>query len=145
MFNRLIHVLPGHADKMPSADNRGKSEGDSARRLARMVGCDMASAELVDWRRLASYLAECQLRQIHQACAVNLSRGIITEEAVLVGAGVGRFLTRELASRFGKTYVDFDDFFPDFEQEPNYAEVADCAPAVAVACLARDAFKQPVK
>ena len=142
---RLLHVLPVHADRMPSADNRGKSEDDSARRLARMVGCDLASAELLDWRGLASYLAECQLRQIQQSCAVNLSRGIIAEEAPLVGAGVGRFLVRELASRFRKPYIDFNDFFPDSDREPNEIGAADCAPAVAVAFLARDAFKQSVK
>ena len=142
---RLLHVLPGHADRMPSADNRGKSEGDSARRLARMVGCDRASADLLDWRRLASYLAECQLRKIQQSCAVNLSRGIIAEEAPLVGAGVGRFLVRELASRLRKPYIDFNDFFPDSDREPNDIGAADCAPAVAVAYLARDAFKQPVR
>lgn len=134
---RLTNALPDHADLLPSADGGGKSEIDSARRLARMVGRDVETAPISDWKRVASYLAERQLNLIRDACACNLSLGILSDQSPLVGAGVGRFVVRELASRLGRPYKDFGDFFPDYAHNKGHrVDVADCAPAVAVASLA---------
>jgi probable H4MPT-linked C1 transfer pathway protein len=52
----------------------------------------------------------------------------------LIGAGVGRFLVKELAQRLDRPYVDFTDLLPNAPIQTGLS-AADCAPAVAVACL----------
>jgi probable H4MPT-linked C1 transfer pathway protein len=126
---RLTGDLPQYADMLPSADGGDKTEAASARRLARMVGRDVTPGNDDEWERVAEYVAECQLTRLRMACETNLSRGILSPRASLVGAGVGRFLARELATRLQRP------FFPP-EPIPGGAAIADCAPAVAVALLA---------
>ena len=133
---RLLSRLPRHADLIPSADRGGKTEQDSARRLARMLGTDMESTKIEAYRRVAAFLAERQLRDISDACEYNLSLGLLSGEAPLVGAGVGRFLVREIATRLERPYVDFSGLLPRYAASTSF-DVADCAPAVAVACLAQ--------
>jgi probable H4MPT-linked C1 transfer pathway protein len=132
---RLTGDLPQYADMLPSADGGDKSEAASARRLARMLGRDAASADGAEWARVADYIAECQLARLRAACETNLSRSLLGPQAPLVGAGVGRFLVRGLAVRLQRPFVDFGTFFPP-EPIAGGAAIADCAPAVAVALLA---------
>ncbi len=132
---RLTQDLPQYADLLPSPDGGGKTEAASARRLARMLGRDANSADGEQWERVAEYIAECQLTRLRIACETNLSRGVVGPQAPLVGAGVGRFLVRALATRLQRPFVDFGTFFPP-EPVPGGATIADCAPAVAVALLA---------
>lgn len=135
-IHRLTGELPAHADLLPSADGREKTAQASARRLARMVGLDLAAADAADWVRLAHYLAEVQLRHLLDACACLLSRGELPADAPLVGAGVGRFLTQRLAERLDRPYHGFASLFgADLTAVP---DLADCAPAAAVACLAAE-------
>lgn len=131
---RLTGELPEDADQLPAADGRGKTLEDSARRLARMLGRDLQSATMEDWRRLATHLAEGQQQILRSAVDRILSRGIPGGDAPIVGAGVGRFLARELAQRLRRPYVDFSELV---EGEPAAREwAARCAPAAAVAILA---------
>jgi len=130
---RLTGELPAHADLLPSADGRDKTAQASARRLARMVGLDVTSAHDADWVRLARYLAEVQLRRLLDACACLLSRGELPADAPIVGAGVGRFLAQRLAERLGRPYRGFESLF-----DAAVPDLADCAPAAAVACLAAE-------
>lgn len=125
LHHRLTGELPEHADLRASAQ-----------RVARMVGLDARGAELSDWRRLAGFFAEMQLRAAADACERILSRGELSDEAPLVGAGVGCFIVKRLAERLNRPYVPFDGLF-----EPLLAAgpgIGDCAPAAAVACLAAD-------
>lgn len=132
--HRLTGELPEDADQQPAADGRGKSEADSARRLARMLGRDADPADLAPWRRLAWHLSECQ-SQILQASADRvLSHGLLAEDAPIVGAGVGRFLARRLAERLRRPYLDFRALVSGEIQATEWA--ARCAPAAAVAVLA---------
>ncbi len=133
---RLTGELPGHADLMPSADGRDKTPESSAGRIARMLGQDYGDAGLADWKRLAGYLAEIQLRTLADACARLLSRGDLDAQAPVLGAGVGRFLARRLAQRLGRQYLGFESLFPG--GDGLLPDVADCAPAAAVARLAMD-------
>jgi probable H4MPT-linked C1 transfer pathway protein len=136
--HRLTGELPEDADQLPTADGRGKSAEESARRLARMLGRDLQSAELGDWRRLAAHIAERQLQTLHVAIDRVLSRGVLGDDAPIVGAGVGRFLVRPLAERLRRRYVDFASLV---EGEPATREwAARCAPAAAVAILAADGW-----
>ncbi len=143
-IHRLTNTLPEHADILPSADGGGKSRIDSARRLARMLGRDLETASMSAWERVAFYLAGRQLERIADACACNLSLGIVADDAPLVGAGVGRFLVRALALRFARPYRDFGDLFPDSVHAQHRLAAADCAPAVAVAKLAQLHLRQTV-
>ncbi|AUB85495.1 hydantoinase/oxoprolinase family protein [Candidatus Thiodictyon syntrophicum] len=134
---RLTGELPAHADLMPSADGRPKTSAASAGRLARMLGLDAAAAAPAAWERLAAHLAEAQLRTLAEACDCLLSRGELAADAPILGAGVGRFLARRLAARLGRAYLGFGALFEgQAPGTPDGPEVADCAPAAAVARLA---------
>jgi len=132
---RLTGELAEGADQLPAADNGGKTVRDSARRLARMIGRDLESAPLSAWRQCARHLADLQLGKMGQVCERVLSRAEIPERAPLVGAGVGRFLVKKLAARFGRRYRDFDDLVDTVPDVSSWA--SSCAPAVAVAILAQ--------
>jgi probable H4MPT-linked C1 transfer pathway protein len=159
--HRLTGALPDDADQHPTADGRGRSEEESVRRLARMLGRDASSASLDTWRCVARELSEQQLRCIHDAAAVVLSREqrpanenatergarerppagnwraasrrALAVDAPVVGAGVGRFLAVALAERLGLPYVDFASLIEGTPETREWA--ARCAPAVAVAAL----------
>ena len=53
----------------------------------------------------------------------------------LVGAGVGRFLVKELASRLHRPFVDFSELLQGDAETVDAAAV--CAPAYAVSYLAQ--------
>lgn len=131
--HRVTGMLREEADQYPAADGRGKTPEDSARRLARMIGCDLGDADMEAWRGLAEYFSECQRRGLHDACMRVLSRARLEKDAPLVGAGVGRAVLRDLAVRMGRPYVDFGSLVAG---EPAIREAAaDSAPAVSVALL----------
>lgn len=131
---RLTGDLPEHADLGDTADGRGKSLKESTVRLARMIGADAADADRQEWLALAAYLAEQQLQNLQNACALNLSRAY-ADAPTLVGAGVGSFVARRLAERLQLAYVDFDQWFAAADGGARI-DAATCAPAVAVATLA---------
>jgi probable H4MPT-linked C1 transfer pathway protein len=145
---RLTGELPGHADQSAAADGGAKTAEASARRIARLLGRDADSLDAAAWRRLAGHFRERQLARLLDACQRQLSRGLLEAGAPLIGAGVGRFLVQELARRLGRPYLDFADLLPaTLQAAPHEAQglpcaeawraaLADCAPAVAVACLA---------
>ena len=132
---RLTGELPERADQFPAADQGAKTVTGSCRRLARQFGHDADALTEADWRRAARYLRERQLMRIGEALELQVSRGVLGEDAPLVGAGVGRFLVRELAQRLGRNYVDFNALFEVSARADGF-DVADCGPAAAVACLA---------
>lgn len=132
--HRLTGELPGDADQQATADGRGKSDVESARRLARMLGRDADPADLMPWRRLAWHLSERQSEKLAAAAGRILSRGVLAEDAPVIGAGVGRFLVRRLAERLRRPYVDFSALVTGDVQATEWA--ARCAPAAAVAILA---------
>jgi probable H4MPT-linked C1 transfer pathway protein len=123
--HRLLGTLPEGADVLPSADGREKSVAASEARLARMLGRDAEDLGSAALRELARYLAECQLRTLHDAAAQVLSAVPLPPAAPLIGAGVGRTLLPALAARLGRPCRAL------------FAEsaCADHAPAVAVALL----------
>jgi probable H4MPT-linked C1 transfer pathway protein len=133
---RLTGELPDHADLLACADGGDKTVAASARRLARLLGCDAGAASLADWQRLARYFRDRQLSAIQQAWHRQLSTGMLEPQCSVIGAGVGRFLVQELASRLGHPYQDIADLFPP-PRTTGQPSIADCAPAAAVACLLR--------
>jgi (4-(4-[2-(gamma-L-glutamylamino)ethyl]phenoxymethyl)furan-2-yl)methanamine synthase len=133
-IHRLTGELPADADQQATADGRGKSLGDSARRLARMLGRDADPTELAPWRQLAWHLSERQSEKLLTAADRVLSLSLLPDDAPVVGAGVGRFLARRLAERLRRPYVDFSALVSGDVQATEWA--ARCAPAAAVAILA---------
>jgi probable H4MPT-linked C1 transfer pathway protein len=132
---RLTGELPAHADLGESADGRGKGAAESVARLARMLGEDAVCGEPHQWRSLARYLRQCQVERIWRACARRCSAGL-SEDAPLVGAGVGRFLVPELARRLGRDSLDWLALIGQGEDEVSAgADAGDCAPASALALL----------
>jgi len=138
---RLTGELPDDADPYPSADQRGKSEAESAARLARMLGRDASEADLADWVALARHLAGCQLTLIEEAARAVSAREALPAEAPVVGAGCGHFMARQLAKRLGRTYVNFAEII---NAAPEAREMAArCAPAASVALLT-ELFLSPI-
>lgn len=133
---RLTGELDEAHDQTPSADGAAKTVADSARRLARMIGCDFYEHELQYWIGFARNLRTRQMQSIQNACERHLSRSSATS-ITLVGAGVGRFLAEHIARQLDCPYQDFGAFFPAPTQQSPMS-CADCAPAVAVAVLAGD-------
>lgn len=136
-IHRLTGQLHEAADQHPAADGGEKTVAASARRLARMIGRDVDTAPLREWRRLARWLTRRQIETIEHACARALSRGLLDDEAPVVGAGTGRFLAVELAVRLKRPYRDFVSLFAGADADPEW--ISTCAPAVAVAYLGRTA------
>ncbi len=132
---RLTGDLPEHADQSPAADGGDKTPLASARRIARLLGRDVESADGQDWLQLAGFFRERQLSRLMDACRRQLSRGLLDCRAPVIGAGVGRFLVQELALRLGHSYLDFAELFPISSSLTGF-HLSDCAPAVAVGCLA---------
>ncbi len=135
---RLTHELNEFHDQNETADGDAKTEQASAKRLARMIGCDLQDFTLQEWQELAYAIREQQLARIQAACQKQLQRVPDNMQTPLIGAGIGRFLVQEIAQRLGLGYIDFEDLFAT-PCEPTEMSIADCAPAVAVAYLAIEA------
>lgn len=139
---RLTGELPEHADQMPTADQGPKTREGSRQRLARQFGRDAESLPDNRWQSLAFFLRERQLMTLQDALELQLSRNLIGESAPLIGAGVGRFLVKVLATRLQRPYMDFGDLFTSISSPTDF-QIADCGPAAAVACLAHREFVLP--
>jgi (4-(4-[2-(gamma-L-glutamylamino)ethyl]phenoxymethyl)furan-2-yl)methanamine synthase len=132
---RVLGELDEAADQPPAADNGAKDGDGSARRLLRMVGEDRAEAQAV--RALARWYRSRLLDRVEKALSQVVSRSVIGESAPLIGAGAGRFLVPELATRLARPWQDIATILcPEVADPVLRARAADCAPAVAVARLA---------
>lgn len=131
---RIIGILDEADDLHPAADNRDKTAEASRRRLARMIGMDATEAGDGAWEWLAHAFAEAQVRHIHDAALLVLSREDLSDDAPVVVAGAGRPVLRRLAARLDRGVVDFSDLF-DCPGEMRDA-VCRAAPAAALALLA---------
>ena len=64
-----------------------------------------------------------------------MSRNLLGKKDFIIGAGIGRFLVREIARELAYPYRDFTELF-ERKCADSEMDVADCAPAVSVALLA---------
>jgi len=132
---RITGELPEYADQWPAADNGEKDKIGSARRLARMLGRDLDAETIPCWEAIATFLRSQQLAKINSGCNQQLSRDVLARGTNLVGAGVGRFLAKRLAQALGLHYIDFSSLVSCSEHATEQVDIADNAPAVAVAKL----------
>ena len=133
---RLTGDLNELHDQSETADGAAKTPEASARRLSRLTGYDFDSDDWAIWTAFAQTLKQQQKINIQKACSQQLDR--IRQDAnpaCLVGAGVGRFLAKEIANELGLQYRDFNDLLR-LGSAIEQIDAADCAPAVAVAYLA---------
>ena len=133
---RVTGELNEHHDQTETADGAEKTIVASARRLSRMIGSDFTLSELPRWQEFAINIRTQQLQKIKQACEQRLNHQAINKTHTFpwVGAGIGRFLVKEIAQQLNMTYFDFSDLCPQAETVLDLTP-ADCAPAVAVAYL----------
>ena len=129
---RVLGQLIEETDQYPTCDGSTKTPAASARRLARMFGCDLGDAD--DWTVHAHALAKCQMHKIKSAYTKVLHAGQIDSDTPIVGAGAGRFLACDLAHHIGQPYIDFADLFETVHSD-DVRLVGDCASAVSVALL----------
>lgn len=132
---RLTGDLAESHDLYDTADGAAKTPQASARRLSRLTGYEYNVDDQALWLDFAQYLKQSQKKMISAACLTQTQRCTEATDLKIIGAGIGRFLIKEIAQEFGFPYLDFTEFFPASLKlmEP---DSADCAPAVAVANLA---------
>ena len=126
-------------DQTETADGAEKTVTASARRLSRMIGSDFFPEELPRWRQFAENIRGQQLQKIKSACEGHVQNQAALKINPIIGAGVGRFLVKQIAQLLGYPYLDFSDLFPAHVSQAELT-AADCAPAVAVACLFRELY-----
>jgi len=132
---RVAGMLPDGLDETPAADGGGKNMIDSARRLARMLGRDAAEYDFTAWRRFADQLIAVQSERIEKACRRVADRAELDEVTCVVSAGCGDFLARTIAACLNRPHTAFSAFLNVADSARQAAGF--CAPAVAVALLAR--------
>ncbi|GJD52079.1 hypothetical protein OPKNFCMD_4841 [Methylobacterium crusticola] len=136
---RLTRDLAAAEDQQDTADLKGKSDSETETRLARMIGRDRHEGTGADWAGLAGHFAEAQLRLLHDAAALILSRGTLPGDAPVVLCGAGRFVGARLAARLGRPARDLADLVaPRLAPPGGTAWISTCGPAVAVGLLAAD-------
>jgi probable H4MPT-linked C1 transfer pathway protein len=132
---RLTGDLNEAHDQAETADGAEKTPQASARRLSRLTGYEFAETDWDIWLQFARHLKERQKQAIRQACLKQMARSSKPDKPCLIGAGVGRFLVKEIAAEQGIDYVDFTQCCTTAAVDSDI-DAADCAPAVAVAYLA---------
>ena len=132
---RLTGDLQEQHDQSDTADGAEKSPQASAIRLSRMTGYEFNLKDWPLWLAFAQTLKQQQLENIKQACMQQLQRGRQPKQSCIVGAGVGRFLVKQIAVELGLPYMGFTQLITQ-TASLDTMDAADCAPAVAVAYLA---------
>ncbi|MGD0961382.1 MAG: hydantoinase/oxoprolinase family protein, partial [Methylomonas sp.] len=131
---RLTGDLADGHDLAETADGAEKTPLASARRLSRLTGYEFDVNDWPLWLAFAGYLKDQQKQRIRLACVQQLNRFSADNRPVLIGAGIGRFLLKEIAEELGGNYMDFNGFFKH-QASVSILDAGDCAPAVAVAYL----------
>ena len=122
---RLTGELEARVDLADTADGKGKSPLESARRLARMIGYDVDNS-LERWITLAFACKALQMQQIKSAVTRHLQPNM-----VIVGAGAGAFLAQQIAADLQVPYLAIADML----KHKQGAEIEACLTAFAVAKL----------
>jgi (4-(4-[2-(gamma-L-glutamylamino)ethyl]phenoxymethyl)furan-2-yl)methanamine synthase len=130
--HRILEVLDEADDKHPAADGKEKTVAGSMARIARMVGRDAAELADREWRDIARWFSEQQLRTVHDA-AFRVSGGL-ADDAPVIAAGTGRWQIGRLARRMERPCVDLADIIP--ADDHVRIEASNAAAATAVALIA---------
>jgi (4-(4-[2-(gamma-L-glutamylamino)ethyl]phenoxymethyl)furan-2-yl)methanamine synthase len=134
--HRILGVLDENDDKQPAADGQAKTVEASILRMARMAGRDASDLTMPEWRDIARWFSERQLRTVHDAGFRVGARLAGDPDAPIVGAGIGRWQISRLAERMERRFVDFADLIAASDEARS--EASSAAPAAALALLAQD-------
>jgi (4-(4-[2-(gamma-L-glutamylamino)ethyl]phenoxymethyl)furan-2-yl)methanamine synthase len=134
--HRILGVLDENDDKQPAADGQAKTVEASILRMARMVGRDASDLTMPEWRDIARWFSERQLRTVHDAAFRVGAKLAGDPDAPIVGAGIGRWQIRRLADRMERRFIDFADLIAASDEARS--EASSAAPAAALALLAQD-------
>lgn len=132
-----VYHLTGElkTDDAETADGKGKTALESARRLARMVGHDAESKPMETWINLANTCKTLQRNQIKTAVLKHLKPNM-----TIIGAGAGSFLVELIAADLHCKYASaYDLAFMRLAGHVSVEKKHDlevCFPAYAVALLA---------
>ena len=96
---RLTGDLLPEYDMSDTADGKGKTTLESARRLARMIGHDVEAKPMQTWVNLAKTCKALQMNQISAAVAKHLKPNMMIR-----GAGAGSFLLQQIAHALNCAY-----------------------------------------
>lgn len=133
---RLTEELEASAYSAETPDGADTSLSSCARRLARMVGCDLSDASMTEWQALATQFKQQQISQIKQAMQNHLALIAPTGKTLkVIGAGVGSFLVEQIADVLNCQYQSAAALI-QAETLMLQKQAADCFPAFAVAALA---------
>jgi (4-(4-[2-(gamma-L-glutamylamino)ethyl]phenoxymethyl)furan-2-yl)methanamine synthase len=152
---RLTGDLKPQDDMAETADGQDKSQLASARRIARMIGCDVEDATIEQWVALAHAFKTIQKQRLLEAIEGHLQLLMTLEPNLtqfnIIGAGVGCFLVKEIVDKLkDKRHVHFLTFARSDTLMDQYANnitnasnkrstnewASHCLPAVAVANFA---------
>jgi len=134
---RILGLLPEGADQQASGDRKGKSIPESETRLARIVGRDRGEGTAKAWTALADHFAEAQLRLMHDAASLLLTRPDLPPDAPLILCGAGTFLGERLAGRLGRPARLLVSLLENRIAGAD-AWISTCGPAVAVGLIAAE-------
>lgn len=106
---RLTGDITVESDQAATADGKDKSALSTLRRLARMVGEDAENHHFTCWKALATQFKTHQRQLLQTNLDANIKRHAPT---MLIGAGCGQFLVRELARDSALHYQDLTALIP---------------------------------
>ncbi|MBC7756101.1 MAG: hypothetical protein H7Z20_05525 [Bdellovibrio sp.] len=118
-------------DDAETADGKFKTQLESARRLARMIGHDVDKS-LTKWIKLAFACKSLQMSQIKTAVLKHLKPNM-----TIIGAGAGSFLVKQIAADLNCTYQPISMRFTKDINVAMQQDLEVCFPAYAVAYLLR--------
>ncbi len=106
---RVLGELPDDVDLHDTADGRGKSVGESLRRLARGFGRDGEERHLDIWRVAAAHVRDEQLRSIYDGAIQVISRPGVDVSGGVIAAGIGERDVEMVARRLGLSCTSFGE------------------------------------
>jgi hypothetical protein len=132
----LLGELPEDADDSNTADGRPRTRAASHARMARMICADTTTFTRIDAEAAAREVKESQLAVL-QGAALRVAAALPRPPRTLLLSGQGEFLLRELATRlpWETEVVSLGNALGPL--------VSQCAPAHALAVLARERFAHP--
>jgi (4-(4-[2-(gamma-L-glutamylamino)ethyl]phenoxymethyl)furan-2-yl)methanamine synthase len=128
---RMLQLLPIDVDLADTADGKGKTLPETARRLARMVGHDAEDCAMSDWVDLAQSFKQLQKNILMHAIQTHTYNNSMP----IVAAGIGAFLCKELADELGLPCVNVAEYVAAADSQ-THQQAVNCFPAYAVARLA---------
>lgn len=139
---RLTGDLIEANDMSDTADGAGKTREASAKRLARMVGCDASEYDFKTLQALAQSFKALQFERLLAVADLHLKAHFSDTDPmpIIIGAGVGSFLVKDIAQALGLPFMAVEDYIKALEDSEAFpckgqAQMSVSLPAVAVGLL----------